>query len=72
MKTNPLFDPSHEEIDALVSRYPLALVISAHATGLFATRLPLLLERNLQGAYSSAGRIPTPHGRREGNRNTRA
>jgi hypothetical protein len=51
MKINPLFEPSQEEIDALVSRYPLAPVISAGAAGLSATSLPLLLER---GAYGSA------------------
>jgi len=39
MKINPLFEPSQQEIDALVSRYPLALVISAGAAGLSATRM---------------------------------
>ncbi len=55
MKTNPLFEPSQEEIDALVSRYPLALVISAGAAGLSATPLPLLLKRDAHGSATLVG-----------------
>jgi hypothetical protein len=55
MTINPLFEPSQEEIDALVSRYPLALVISAGAAGLSATPLPLLLERDAYGSATLIG-----------------
>jgi transcriptional regulator len=55
MKINPLFEASQEEIDALVSHYPLALVISAGAAGLSATPLPLLLERDAYGSATLTG-----------------
>jgi predicted FMN-binding regulatory protein PaiB len=55
VKTDPLFEPSQEEIDALVSRYPLPLVISAGAAGLAPTPLPLLLERNAHGIATLVG-----------------
>jgi predicted FMN-binding regulatory protein PaiB len=55
MKTHPLFEPSQDDIDALVGHYPLALVISAGSAGLSATPLPLFLERDASGTATLVG-----------------
>lgn len=45
MRTSSVFQPTDAQIDAMVRRHPLAQVVSASATGLLATPLPLLLDR---------------------------
>lgn len=45
MRTSSVFQPTDEQIDALVREHPLAQVVSASPAGLLATPLPLLLDR---------------------------
>lgn len=45
MRTSNVFQPTDQQIDALVREYPLAQVVSASPGGLLATPLPLLLDR---------------------------
>jgi transcriptional regulator len=55
VKTHPLFEASQDDIDALIERHPLALVISADSAGISATPLPLLLERDASGTATLVG-----------------
>ncbi|HZH44202.1 MAG TPA: FMN-binding negative transcriptional regulator [Lysobacter sp.] len=55
MRTSPLFTPPQAEIDALISRHPLALLVTAGARGFDASPLPLLLERDSSGTAALLG-----------------
>lgn len=48
MRTPSIFQPTNEQIDALVREYPLATLVSAAPQGLLATPLPLLLDRTAE------------------------
>ena len=51
MNTPSIFDPAHpDDVDRLVARYPLALVISADGPAIQASPLPLVLRREPDGA----------------------
>lgn len=55
MKTTPLYTPHADEITALVAAHPLAQLVSLSASGLTATPLPLLLEREPVGSFTLLG-----------------
>ena len=46
MRTSSMFQPSVEQIDALVREHPLGLLVSSSPQGMMATPLPLLLDRS--------------------------
>lgn len=62
MNTHPLFVPaSADDIDRMIAAHPFALVISSDAGMPVATPLPLLLERDADGALTLLGHIARAH-----------
>ena len=64
MKTHPIFAPnSPADIDRMIAANPFALVISSTTDTPLATPLPLLLERDANGAMTLLGHMPRaqPH-----------
>ncbi len=61
MKTSPPFEPSQSEIDALLTNYPLAPVISLSPEGIVATPFTLLLERDERGVAVLVGHFAGSH-----------
>lgn len=63
MKISQTFSPTEAEIDRLISENPLAQVISRVEAGLFATPLPLMIERDAAGNATLLGHFAraNPH-----------
>jgi transcriptional regulator len=57
MKHYDIFQPSEDEIDALVASHPLAQVVSCHDGNLVATPIPLLLSRPVAGPIELLGHL---------------
>lgn len=51
MRLSERFSPTAEQIEKLISQYPLALVVSTKGDSQIATPLPLLLKRNPDDEY---------------------
>ncbi len=62
MNTHPVYKPgSLADIDRMIAAHPFALVISSAAGTPLATPLPLLLERDADGAMTLLGHMPRVH-----------
>jgi transcriptional regulator len=57
MKHYDIFQPSEDEIDALVANHPLAQVVSCRDGNLVATPIPLLLSRPVAGPIELLGHL---------------
>lgn len=62
MKTHPTYKPaSPTDVDRMIAAHPFALVISATDGAPLATPLPLLMERDADGAMTLLGHMPRVH-----------
>lgn len=55
MRTSSIFMPSDAQIDRLIAAHPMATIVSAGTSGLVATPLPLMAERNPAGELTLLG-----------------
>ena len=58
-----IYEPSANEIDELVARYPLGLVVSSHDGEMLSTPLPIILERSSEDEVTLLGHFgaSNPH-----------